>query len=74
MENTPESRPDVLDVGRAMQRFGIIDYIMFAFMLGICLIVGLFFGLFKKNKNSQEYLVGSRNMPVIPIAMSLIAT
>ncbi|CAG9826323.1 unnamed protein product [Diabrotica balteata] len=74
MDEDQAKRPGVLDIGRAMQRFGMVDYIMFVIMLGICLVVGMYFGLFKKNQTSQDYLVGGRNMKVLPIAMSLIAT
>ncbi|CAH1183378.1 unnamed protein product [Phaedon cochleariae] len=71
-----ESGPSlgVSEVGAAMQRFGWVDYIMFFIMLGICLVVGLYFGLCKKTQNAQEYLVGGRSMNVVPIAMSLIAS
>ncbi|XP_057665819.1 sodium-coupled monocarboxylate transporter 1-like [Diorhabda carinulata] len=74
MENGAISKLGVLDVGRAMQRFGIVDYVIFLLMLSMCLIVGLSFGIFGKNQNSQDYLVGGRNMKILPIAMSLIAT
>lgn len=66
-------RLGVSDVGAAMQRFGWTDYIMFMVMLGICLLVGMYYGFCKKSKTAQDYLVGGRTMSVTPIAMSLIA-
>lgn len=66
-------RLGVTDVGAAMQRFGWTDYIMFMVMLGICLMVGMYYGCCKKSKGAQDYLVGGRTMSVTPIAMSLIA-
>nr|XP_023015899.1 sodium-coupled monocarboxylate transporter 1-like isoform X2 [Leptinotarsa decemlineata] len=64
----------VSEMGESMQRFGWVDYIMFIFMLGICVFVGLYFGICKKSQTSQDYLVASRSMGVIPIAMSLLAS
>lgn len=66
-------RLGVSDVGAAMQRFGWADYVMFMLMLGICLLVGMYYGFWKKSKTAQDYLVGGRTMSVTPIAMSLIA-
>lgn len=66
-------RLGVSDVGAAMQRFGWADYIMFMAMLGICLLVGMYYGFRKKSKTAQDYLVGGRKMNVTAIAMSLIA-
>nr|CAI5832752.1 unnamed protein product [Callosobruchus analis] len=64
----------VHDVGASMQRFGWADYTMFIFSLGICLLVGMYFGIFRKSEDAQEYLVGSRSMSVTPIALSLVAS
>nr|CAH7758335.1 unnamed protein product [Callosobruchus chinensis] len=64
----------VHDVGASMQRFGWADYTMFLFSLGICLLVGMYFGIFRKSQDAQEYLVGSRSMSVTPIALSLVAS
>ncbi|XP_057665817.1 sodium-coupled monocarboxylate transporter 1-like isoform X2 [Diorhabda carinulata] len=65
---------EVTDVGSSMQRFGWVDYVTFIGMLGISLIVGLYFGIWKKSETAQDYLVASRSMGVIPIAMSLLAS
>ena len=68
--------------------FGIADYSVFIFMLVLCSCIGLFFGYQghrKHNKKGRqknaidneqalEYLVGGRNMKVLPVAMSLIAS
>lgn len=68
-----EKIPAVTEIGISMQRFGWVDYITFMSMLGICLLVGMYFALYKKSETAQDYLVGSRSMGVIPIAMSLLA-
>ncbi|CAH1989467.1 unnamed protein product [Acanthoscelides obtectus] len=65
---------DVDDLVASIQRFSWPDYAMFVLSLGICLAVGIYFGIFAKTKNAQEYLVGSRSMSVFPITMSLTAS
>ncbi|KAJ8955548.1 hypothetical protein NQ318_001378 [Aromia moschata] len=65
---------EVSDVSAAMQRFDWPDYAMFLAMLLICISVGVYYAFSKKSVNSQEYLVGGRNMRVIPVAFSLIAS
>lgn len=45
-------------------------------LLLVSLGIGVFYGLFSKdhkNKSVEEYMLGGRNMGVIPTAMSLIA-
>lgn len=64
----------VSDVGAAMQKFGWPDYLVFIFMLLICVAVGLYFGFVRAASSSQDYLVGGRTMPMFPVSMSLIAT
>uniref|UniRef100_A0A1I8Q1U6 Uncharacterized protein n=2 Tax=Stomoxys calcitrans TaxID=35570 RepID=A0A1I8Q1U6_STOCA len=55
--------------------FGVIDYIVFAFMLMISAGIGVYFGFFSKSKNTtDEYLMGGKNMKTIPIAISLVAS
>lgn len=72
--STPDKLLGVTDIGASMQRFGWIDYVTFIGMLGISLIVGLYFGIWKKSETAQDYLVASRSMGIIPIAMSLLAS
>lgn len=66
------------DVKISMQKFGMPDYIVFIVMLVICALIGVYFGFFEKKPAKQcdeesDYLVGGRQMKVVPIAMSLIA-
>lgn len=65
------------DVKVALQKFGALDYAVFVLMLVTCSMIGIYFGFFeKKSKSSGEeadYLVGGRQMPTVPITMSLIA-
>ncbi|KPJ11709.1 Sodium-coupled monocarboxylate transporter 1 [Papilio machaon] len=43
-------------------------------MLSICGGIGIYFGFFKKQNSTQDYLMGGRNMKLIPVCFSLVAT
>ena len=76
------------NVGELVHHFGIADYSVFVFMLVVCSCIGLFFGYQDHRKHNKkgrrtnasdneqalDYLVGGRNMKVLPVAMSLIAS
>lgn len=68
--------PDISDVLAAqLERFSWSDYAVFMFMLLICIVIGIYFGFIEKKQNTEdEYLVGNRMMPIIPVAFSLIAS
>ncbi|KAK4876630.1 hypothetical protein RN001_009136 [Aquatica leii] len=54
--------------------FSWFDYILFTGMLIISMAIGIYFGFFgKKQRTADEYLKGSKQMTVVPIAISLIA-
>ncbi|KAK0176391.1 hypothetical protein PV328_000534 [Microctonus aethiopoides] len=56
--------------------FDILDCGVFAFMLGVSAIVGVYHA-YKARKNPdavREYLIGGQNMSIFPISMSLIAS
>uniref|UniRef100_A0A1I8MQH9 Sodium:solute symporter family protein n=1 Tax=Musca domestica TaxID=7370 RepID=A0A1I8MQH9_MUSDO len=55
--------------------FGVTDYIVFVLMLLTSAGIGVYFGFFSKSKNTtDEYLMGSKQMKTIPIAISLVAS
>ncbi|XP_061392470.1 sodium-coupled monocarboxylate transporter 2 [Musca vetustissima] len=55
--------------------FGVTDYIVFVIMLLTSAGIGVYFGFFSKSKNTtDEYLMGSKQMKTIPIAISLVAS
>lgn len=57
-----------------LERFSWPDYALFVMMLMICIIIGIYFGFVEKKQNTEdEYLVGGRKMPIIPVALSLVA-
>lgn len=55
--------------------FGWTDYTLFSGLLGVSVLIGVYFGCFeKKQDNTTEYLLGGKTMSFFPIAMSLIAS
>lgn len=69
----------------SLKSFGGADWAVFVVMLAICTFIGLYFGLvdyFKRkrattsdsNTETDGYLMGGRDMPVLPIALSLTAS
>lgn len=51
-----------------------IEYVAFAVVLGLSIVIGLYYGCVKGKQNTiEEYLLGGKHMSVFSIAMSLIA-
>lgn len=81
-----EEEISVDDIKKSLKRFGFGDYVVFAAMLLICSIVGVYFGWKDHKKNQRrklkarrgsaelDYLVGGRSMQIFPVAMSLVAS
>ncbi|XP_055539155.1 sodium-coupled monocarboxylate transporter 1 isoform X1 [Wyeomyia smithii] len=70
--------PSVDDIKVSLQKFGLYDYVVFLLMLLSCMIIGIYFGFIKKKVKKggaeADYLVGGRQMSVIPVSLSLIAS
>lgn len=64
---------DVTDVGSTIRKFIWPDYLVFLAMLLICIVIGMYYAFQKKSQDTQDYLMGGRNMATVPVAMSLIA-
>ncbi|XP_035736349.1 sodium-coupled monocarboxylate transporter 2-like isoform X1 [Vespa mandarinia] len=65
-----------MDGSMEPRTFDIVDCIVFIGMLGVSAIVGIY-QAYRSRKNPdavREYLVGSQNMSIFPISMSLIAS
>lgn len=74
------NRIDANDINKSLQLFGWVDYIVFLLMVISCGLIGVYYGFiekkFKKDKVhnesnkseevAQEYLMGGRQMAVIP--------
>ncbi|KAJ2947733.1 hypothetical protein O0L34_g9509 [Tuta absoluta] len=43
-------------------------------MLAVCGGIGVYFGFVKKQKSTQDYLMGGRNMGLVPVCFSLVAS
>ena len=52
--------------------FGIIDWLVLAFYLGLSIFIGLWAA--RSNRSFKDYMLGGGTMPWIPIGISLIAT
>ncbi|KAK9502352.1 hypothetical protein O3M35_011142 [Rhynocoris fuscipes] len=56
--------------------FAWYEYVVFSSMFVATAAIGIYFGCSKKKSNNtvQEYMFGGGNMPILPIALSLIAS
>ncbi|CAK1555004.1 unnamed protein product [Leptosia nina] len=56
--------------------FDWLDYLVFAGMLAMSALIGVYFAFFAKRKQNttSEYLMGGKTMGMFPISMSLIAS
>lgn len=60
-----------------MNSFSVLDYVLFGVTLAISLIIGMYFALQRnrgKNDTAKEFLTGNRQMPLLPTALSLLAS
>ncbi|XP_060578332.1 sodium-dependent multivitamin transporter-like [Ruditapes philippinarum] len=55
-------------------RFHIVDYVVMALFLVISTIIGIYYGFFKQQSTTEEYLLGGRRMHLFPVALSLLVT
>lgn len=54
--------------------FSWVDYLVLALTLGISLLVGLYYGCCGSRQSTEgEYLLGNKEMRMMPVAISLIA-
>lgn len=66
----------VLNEGPVVEKllFSWFDHSLFALMLGVSALIGIYFGFCgKKQDNVAEYILGGKEMRTFPIAMSLVA-
>jgi hypothetical protein len=56
-------------------KFGIIDYVLFAALLVVSASIGLIYAIKdRKRNNTKEFLLAGGNMSAIPVALSLLAS
>lgn len=56
------------------QYFHTYDYVVFGLCLGLSAVIGLFYAIRDRKKNENEYLLAGRNLSVLPVALSLMAS
>lgn len=61
------------DIILNLQRFSWPDYLVLVFMLFLCILIGIYFGIKQKSNSENEYLMGGRTMSIFPVSMSLVA-
>lgn len=49
------------------------DYCLFSILLGVSLLIGVYFAIFSKQNSTAEYLYGGKHMHYIPVAISILA-
>ncbi|CAB0041680.1 unnamed protein product [Trichogramma brassicae] len=54
--------------------FGWTDYTLFGGLLGVSLLIGIYFGFFSKQDSAAEYLFGGKSMAYVPVATSILAS
>uniref|UniRef100_W8BMP0 Sodium-coupled monocarboxylate transporter 1 n=1 Tax=Ceratitis capitata TaxID=7213 RepID=W8BMP0_CERCA len=65
---------DIEEIIAKLQRFSWPDYGVFIAMFVICIMIGIYFGFLNRSLSEADYLMGGRNMLVLPIALSLVAS
>ena len=55
-------------------RFHVADYAVFGVTLALSVVVGIYHALMSKSTTTKEYLLASRKMMSIPVALSLLAS
>ena len=59
----------------AIKTFHAVDYVVFAGIMSISAVIGLFFAVKdRKNTTTDEYLLAGRRMHPVPVAMSLLSS
>ncbi|KAL7288197.1 hypothetical protein TKK_0017749 [Trichogramma kaykai] len=54
--------------------FGLTDYLLLGGLLGLSLLIGIYFGFFSKQNSTDEYLFGGKHMGYLPVGTSIIAS
>ena len=57
---------------REVARFHWADYLVFGISLIITIGIGIYHGCRGRKGNTEDYLMGSRDMSIIPVSLSLI--
>lgn len=59
----------------AVRTFAVFDYIVFAFCLSVAAIIGVYYACSGgKQRTTKEFLQANKNMPIMPVVFSMVAT
>lgn len=64
---------EVEDMKSAAPKFDWVEYSVCGTMLFLSLVIGVYYGWFKKQDTVAEYMLGGKKMSVFPIAVSMFA-
>lgn len=56
------------------KHFGTVDYLVFTLMLAVSAGIGIFYGCFGNRQTTKDFLMGGRNMGIVPVTLSLLAS
>ncbi|XP_053375931.1 sodium-coupled monocarboxylate transporter 1-like [Mercenaria mercenaria] len=54
--------------------FHTADYIVMAIFVAISSAIGIYYGFYKKQRTTEEYILGNRQIHFVPVALSLAVT
>lgn len=64
-----------IDTNYDIPIFDQVDYIFFGITLIISLLIGLYYAIKdRKNNSTDQFLLGDRNMGVVPVAISMLSS
>ncbi|XP_037298838.1 sodium-coupled monocarboxylate transporter 1 [Manduca sexta] len=69
-----QEKLNVTTLRLSLQQFTSLDYFLFIIMLSVCGGIGIYFGFVKKQNSAQDYLMGGRNLKLVPVCFSLVAS
>ena len=54
--------------------FGALDYVLFVLVLVVSAAIGIYHGCRRRQGTVQDFLLGNREMPILPVSLSMPAT
>lgn len=54
--------------------FHTADYVVMVIFLVVSSAIGVYYGFFKKQKTTEEYIFGNRQIHLVPVALSIAVT
>ena len=54
--------------------FGVLDYVVFSLVLVVSAAIGIYHGCRRRQGTVQDFLLGNRQMKILPVSLSMLAT